>query len=132
MPVGPVQRDARSTEFFDGTAEGRLLLRQCSTCEHVTEPASGICPACGNDDLSWVESAGRGVVAACGVVHSRLLEGSRSMVPVAYVELDEGPWIPAQLVGVDPAAVRVGLRVRVAFERADGGEAVAVFGPARA
>jgi uncharacterized OB-fold protein len=51
-------------------------------------------------------------------------------VVVAIVELAEGPWLHAQLTGVDPAAVRGGQPVTVAFERPEGGEAIPVFRPA--
>jgi uncharacterized OB-fold protein len=53
---------------------------------------------------------------------------------VGIVQLDEGPWWWAQLVGVDPDELRAGQRLRVEFQRPDsennaGHEAVAVFRP---
>ena len=37
---------------------------------------------------------------------------------IAYVELDEGPRVLTNIVGVDPEAVRVGDRVTAVFEPA--------------
>ena len=43
-------------------------------------------------------------------------------------ELDEGPWWWSQLVDANPAALSVGARLAVGFDRAPGGhEAVPVF-----
>jgi hypothetical protein len=47
---------------------------------------------------------------------------------LVVAQLDEGPWWWSQLVDADPAAVQVGTRLRIAFERAsDDSEYVPVF-----
>ena len=48
---------------------------------------------------------------------------------VALVDLDEGPRIVSNLVGVDPRDVQNGLRVGVEFEPTQGGRFVPVFRP---
>ena len=128
MTVRVLQRDERSAEFFDATAEGRLMLRRCEKCGHIGVPQTEFCPRCGSEELTWTDSEGTGVITAYGVVHARSAEGA-PRTPIAIVELDEGPWIYAQIVDADPDAVGVGTRVRVGFERPEGGEAVPVFRP---
>jgi uncharacterized protein len=76
--------------------------------------------------LSWTPSAGKGSITAYGVVNRRSGEG-QARIPVAIVELDEGPWLSTQIVDSDPDAAHVGSRVELTFERPDGSEAVPVF-----
>lgn len=126
MPVGTVRRDAATAEFFDGTARGELLIRHCDECRGYAAPQARTCPHCGSPVLSWTPAAGTGQVVSWSVVHAK---GSPPIV-VAIVELDEEPWIQAQITGAAPEEVHGGLRVRVAFERPEEGEAIPVFRPA--
>ena len=133
MPVGAVQRDASTAEFFAGADRGELLLRRCGSCGHSSRPQSRCCGQCGSADLSWSPASGQGTVVSWSVVHGRAVGGEPpARTVVAIVELDEGPWLHAQLVDIGPDAVEGGQRVTVRFERAEGGEAVPVFCPAPA
>jgi uncharacterized OB-fold protein len=51
---------------------------------------------------------------------------------LAYVELTEGPTVLANIVGIDPGDVTIGLPVRVVFARTGGPEEPALprFQPA--
>lgn len=131
MPVGAVRRDADTAEFFAGTERGELLLRHCPACGHFSRPEARSCGMCRSADLSWAPASGQATVVSWSVVHGRATDGEQpAPVVVAIVELDEGPWLHAQLVEVSPGAVSGGLRVTARFERAEGGEAIPVFGPA--
>ena len=88
----------------------------------IIEFASLTCPHCASPELSWAPAAGTGTVVTWSVVHTKGLPN----VTVGIVELDEGPWVQLQLVGDLPADLH-DLRVRVAFEHPEGGEAVPVF-----
>ena len=55
MTVGPLERDADTAPFLDGTARGELLLRRCPT-GHWSEPSASTCTACGSVELSWASS----------------------------------------------------------------------------
>ena len=47
----------------------------------------------------------------------------------ALVELEEGIRLVTNIVGIEPAAMRNGMAVRVGFEKTQGGKAVPVFHP---
>ncbi|MEV1176199.1 OB-fold domain-containing protein [Nonomuraea sp. NPDC049784] len=126
MPVGIVHRDAATAEFFDGTARGELLIRRCDQCGAFAAPQARTCPGCASPEPSWTPAAGTGLVVSWSVVHTK---GAPPIV-VAIVELDEGPWLQAQITGAAPEDVYGGMPVRVAFERPEGGEAIPVFRPA--
>ena len=132
MTVGQVMRDTTSGPFFDGTARGELLIRQCGGCGRFNGPAAQTCPACKSIDLAWVAASGRGVLDSWTVVHekARNRDVPAKRTAVGVIELAEGPWLESQLVDVDPDALTFGQQLLVAFESAAGGEAVPVFGPA--
>jgi uncharacterized OB-fold protein len=128
MTVPTIQRDAASAKFFDGTARGELLIRRCDDCAHPNAPQSTTCARCGSDGLAWTPARGTGTIATWSVVYGRPRDdvaAPRSVV--AVVELDEGPWLHAQIADADPGTVAIGLPVAVEFVRPDGGEAIPVF-----
>lgn len=127
---GPVARNDATSAFFDGTARGEFLLALCSQ-GHWNRPQATRCHACDSTELRGAAASGRARLVSWTVVHprpgrDRTAEPSR--VP-AIVELEEGPWWWTQLVDVDPAALREGLALHVAFIRPEGSEAVPVFAP---
>lgn len=128
MTVGPVDRDAATAEFFDGTAAGRFLLRRCPA-GHFSEPPAAACTTCASTDLSWAAAGGGGTLVSWTVVWGRPSSDSEpDRTVLAIGELDEGPWWWSQLVGSDPASLTVGQRLRIEFRRAaDELEAVPVF-----
>jgi len=136
MNIGPVQRDEATTEFFDGTAAGQFLLRQCAE-GHFTEPAATACSSCGRTELAFVPAAGGATLVSWAVSYGRPAgDEPPPRTVLAIGELDEGPWWWAQLDGAEQAEgpadggdrLRVGQRLRLEFRRADGEyEAVPVF-----
>lgn len=117
-----VIRDDDSAEFFDGTARGDLMIKQCGTCGHHLRPDAIACSKCHGAALSWTDSSGRGSLVSWIVVH-----GDDASV-VGLVELEEGPWLHARLVDVDTTTLSVGDAFEVDFEPA-GTETIPVFRP---
>ena len=128
MTVGVIARDRQSAEFFEAAGAGVLLIKLCIVCGEASEPEADLCRSCGSDQLVWDESVGTAVVVAVAVTHTKPAgEQSPSRVVVAIVELDEGPWMYAQIVGENRESTIVGSRTSVDFERPEGGEAIPVF-----
>jgi uncharacterized OB-fold protein len=128
MVVQSVKCYAQSPEFFDASADGRLLIKQCTKCDHYGTPATESCRHCGATALQWVDSAGRGKVVAAGVVNGRpLTDAGPGRTAVGIVELGEGLWMYAQFVGPSPDDFRIGDVVEVEFQRPDGSEALPAF-----
>jgi uncharacterized protein len=128
-----VGRDETTAAFFDGTAHGQFLIRRCVPFGHASRPQARLCRVCGRSDLRWEPASGRARLVSWAVVPVRRRQpdeppGEPTVVAVA--ELDEGPWWWSQVVGADPASLAAGMRLRVVYQRAEGGEAVPVFEPA--
>jgi uncharacterized OB-fold protein len=111
--------------FWDGAAQGRLLLKKCLACSQVHYYPRAICPFCGSDRTEWQQASGRGSIYSWSVMR-------RAEVPyaIAYVTLDEGVTMMTNIVDCDLDGIRIGQRVRVVFKPTEGGPPVPTFTPA--
>jgi len=118
--------------FWDGTAAGELRVQQCDGChKHFLYPRIR-CPFCGSDKTTWVKTSGRGRLFSYVISHMAA-PGWEGEVPyvIAVVQLDEGPRMMSNLVGVpaDPAALVLDMPLEVTFE-ARGNMMLPLFRPA--
>lgn len=82
----------------------------------VAAPGSGAA-------LSWEVSAGLGTVYAATTVHPK----GAPAYNVSLIDMDEGFRLMSRVEGIDPAAVAIGLRVRVRIARDAEGTPFPVF-----
>jgi len=120
--------------FWDGTAEGKLLLATCEDCQQVIWYPRPFCPACASTNVKWVAASGKGTVYSFtvnrrGVADMREYRDAGVYV-LAYVELDEGPRVMTNIVECDPDTVRIGQKVEVVFNDTGQGTALWRFRPA--
>ena len=111
-----------SKPFWDATAEGKLLLKKCNSCNEFHWYPRSMCPFCHSMDTVWVESAGKCVIYS----HSTM---RRTPVPycLAYVTLDEGTTMMTNLVDVDFDSLEIGQKVEVSFADTGEGNALPYF-----
>ena len=109
--------DPETRPFWAAVAAGRLDIQRCTACgRHVFYPRGSVCPHCGALALEWVTAAGRGVLHSFTVVHRAPPElAAEAPYVVALIDLEEGPRMMSRLVGVEPAAVAVGMAVELAI-----------------
>ena len=119
--------------FWDGTAEGRLLLPRCDDCQVFIWYPRPFCPACASTRVSWVAASGRGTVYSFTVNRRGQADLSAykeaGLYVLAYVELDEGPRVMTNIVDCDPETVQIGQRVQVVFHDTGQGTALPRFRP---
>lgn len=104
--------------FWEGTHAHELRLQRCRDCgKHIFYPRS-LCPFCLSEHLEWVTASGKGKVYSYTVVRRALHPGFKDDVPyvLAIVELDEGPRLTTNLVGVSPDDIRVDMPVQAAYD----------------
>lgn len=120
-------RTPDTAPWWAGLDAGELLIQRCTACGHRQHPPEPVCMTCGCLDLSWVRSAGRGSVYSFVVYHEPRLPGFEYPYVVAVIALDEEVRLIANVVGISPARLRVGQRVRVTFHRIQEGLTLPVF-----
>jgi uncharacterized OB-fold protein len=103
--------------FWDAAAQGRLVAQRCSGCGRFHHPPRPMCPVCHSLDYEIVELSGTGQVYSYAVLHHPRSPRFTYPLVAALVDLDEGIRMVTNLVGIEPADVRIGMPVRVAFER---------------
>jgi uncharacterized protein len=113
MPTFAFQRDNSTAGFLEGTRRGEFLLVKDTQTGEILPPQfdDSIDP----QRYVRVPAAGSGSVVSWSIVHRHLSDGLVDRLPVAIVELDEGPWWWTSLPDVDPDADLFGLRVHVAY-----------------
>jgi hypothetical protein len=124
--------DWETRAYWEGAARGELVLQRCRDCGAVQHRPRALCASCLSDDIQHFVASGRGAVHTFTVTHQNQAPGFREACPyvLAYVELEEGPRLLTNVVGCDPAEVRIGMPVRVDFAPTDGEFPVPVFRPA--
>jgi uncharacterized OB-fold protein len=119
--------------FWDGCRDGVLMLQWCRPCATAFFPPSPYCPRGLSDDVEWRVASGRGRLHTY-VIARRGAPGFEDEVPyaIAIVELDEGPRLMSNIVGIPntPDHLVLDMELRVAFEPRGDGVQVPVFGPA--
>jgi uncharacterized OB-fold protein len=125
MPT-PAPRVTPETErFWEATKDGDLLVRRCEDCGDAHHYPRGRCPFCFSENLEWTEASGDGTVYTYTVTHQNG-EPYDEATPyvLAYVELEEGPRVMTNVIGVEPDEVYVGQEVKVVFDETEDGYAL--------
>jgi uncharacterized protein len=121
--LGPAMRPAVSPDtafFWTGTQAGELRIQRCGECGALRHPPGPACLSCGTTrNQGYAVAAGTGMVYSYVVHHHPPVPGKRLPMVIALVELTEGVRVMAELVGIDPGRVEVGMPVRTAFLRID-------------
>lgn len=121
--------NALTAPYWQAAREHRFVLPRCSACTRFHFYPRSVCPHCRSAELAWEEASGEGEVYSYTVVHRAPSPAFAQAAPyiVAIIALREGPHMMTRLVDVDPAAVRIGLRVKVAFDDMDETVSLPIF-----
>jgi uncharacterized OB-fold protein len=111
--------------YFDGAAEGYLLIKTCNACHQPHHYPRALCPFCWSADVVWTKAAGTGAIYTYSITR----RGAGAPYCIAYVQLDEGPTLLTNIVNVDLDEVRIDQRVRVVFKKTEGGMFIPMFTP---
>jgi len=117
--------DFDSEGFWRATAEGRLALCRCRECRTWLQPPLERCKRCAGP-TGFEPVSGRGTIYSFIVSRHPCCPGYLDATPyvVALIDLEEqeGLRLPARLLDVEPAAVRIGDRAIVAITDLPGGD----------
>lgn len=118
LPTPAPVMDPATMPYWAAAERGVLVVPRCVACDRPFWYPRGFCPRCGSSAVEWPESSGIGELYTWTVV--RRAGGAWSgAVPfvLAYVRLDEGVVVQANVVGCSSDDLRVGARVLACFER---------------
>ncbi len=108
--------------YWDATAEGKLLVRRCTSCGRAHHYPRALCPFCFSDRTEWQTASGNGEIYSFSVMQ-------RAPVPytIAYVRLDEGPTMMTNIVDCDFDTIRIGMKVTAVFKPTEDGAPLPMF-----
>lgn len=122
--------------YWEAANRRELRIQYCNPCgSHYFYPRAA-CPRCGSSDVTWVAASGRARLHTY-VINHRAAPGFEEDGPyaIAVVELEEGPRMMANIVGVPntPEDLQLDMELEVRFEPRgkDGEQLVPVFAPAQ-
>lgn len=100
LPVAQPESD----RYWEGTRSGELWLQrdtETGSCQFYPRALNTISPGA---PMEWVRASGNGTLFTFAIVHAPPHPAFVDDVPyiTAIVELEEGPKVPARIVGVDP------------------------------
>ena len=123
--------DAESRPFWQGTRERRLMIQRCTACRRHFFYARALCPYCHSDAVDWVTASGRGTIYTFTIARRPAGPAFKGDVPyvVALVELEEGPRLMTNIIGIAPESVHIGQKVKAVFEDATDEVTLVKFAP---
>jgi uncharacterized OB-fold protein len=120
-------------EFWEGAQRGELRIQRCNACGRAYFFPRPFCPYCSSKDVEWFTASGRGKLYSY-VINHRPAYGFQDWVPyvIAVVELEEGPRMMTNIIGVEPTPenLAVDMPVEVSFEKQDDRITLPLFRPA--
>ena len=131
-PRKPKPRPApESLPYWQAAKEHRLALPKCEDCSQFWFPPSRTCPHCLSTNFSFQNVSGRGKVFSFVTFHRVYRPAFAEDVPyvVALVELEEGPRVLTNILGVTHEDVRCEMPVEVVFDDYDEDIAIPKFRP---
>lgn len=104
--------------FWDALRGGELRMQKCTDCGRIRYPISSICSDCLSAEHEWIPLSGRGSIMSYIVVHQVYNKAFADDVPynVALIQLDEGPRMFSNIVGVPNDVPKVGDRVTIVYD----------------
>ncbi|MFJ2828565.1 bifunctional MaoC family dehydratase N-terminal/OB-fold nucleic acid binding domain-containing protein [Streptomyces sp. NPDC087263] len=116
-PRPVINRD--NAGFWEGVGRHELLIQRCGGCGALRFPWLPGCNACGCPEWDTVEASGDGTVYSYVVMHHPPFPAFDPPYAVGLIELAEGVRMVSNVVGVPYDKVRIGMPVRLEFQRYD-------------
>ena len=116
----PKTTEYDTKEYWAATKNKELRYQQCKQCNTVVFYPRRHCTGCTSGELEWKVASGKGTVYTYSVVRQSYHPFFRQKIPyaVAWIDLDEGPRLLSNVVGIDDplTQVKIGMKVQVEWE----------------
>jgi uncharacterized OB-fold protein len=106
-----------SQPFWDGLREHKLVLQRSKKTGKVVYYPRVVSPYGPKDTLEWVECSGKGKVYSFTIARRPTAPqwAADGDYAIAIVQLKEGARLTANIIHCEPAAVKVGMKVKAVF-----------------
>ncbi len=103
--------------FWEAAKRHELMTYRCLNCGAYYSVVID-CVKCSSPRMEWVKVSGKGKIYTYVVYHQLYNPVWKENIPynAAWVQLDEGPLILTNIVGIKNEDLRVGLPVEVIFD----------------
>lgn len=125
-------RSLSAQPYWDAARRERLLIQECKTCSQRQFYPRDLCRHCWSRDLKWIECSGKGVIHSYTVCNIAPHPDFSDQLPlvIAIVDLGEGVRMTTNIIGCDPATVRIDMQVEVVFDHVTADATLVKFRPA--
>jgi uncharacterized OB-fold protein len=115
----------------DELATTEVCFQRCAACGYLRFPTAPVCPECLSSESEWTTDRGLGTIWSFCIYHRAFDPAFASAVPynVALVELDSGPKLVSNVLGVVPTDLRIGMRVKAQPQEVAPGRYLLYFVP---
>lgn len=104
-----------SKPFWDSCKAEAMEIQCCADCGTYIYYPVYVCPECASRQLEWTRVSGKGSVYTYTVADRSVFDIDGPVV-VALIELEEGAMMTSNIKTDNPAAVHIGMPVRLAYE----------------
>lgn len=114
----PNVKNERTRPYWEAAKRHELQMQRCPGCGYYRYPPAPRCPECLEVNDEWVTLSGRGIIWSFNVYYHIFNKTFAQDVPynVALVELEEGPRLITNIVGIPNDDLRVDMPVEAVFD----------------
>jgi uncharacterized OB-fold protein len=114
----PSLTNERTRPYWEAAKRHELRMQRCPSCGYVRYPPAPRCPECLEENDDWVLLSGRGKIWSFNVYHHLFNQSFKDEIPynVALIELEEGPRLLSNVVGIANDSLRVDMPVEIVFD----------------
>jgi uncharacterized OB-fold protein len=114
----PNLNNPRTKPFWEAAKRHELRFQRCPNCGYYRYPPALRCPECLAENDDWAQVSGRGKIWSFNVYHHNYAKAFESELPynTALVELEEGPRLITNIVGISNEDLRCEMPVEVYFD----------------
>ena len=131
----PVPYPSPETQpFWDACKRHELSLPFCTACDAFFFYPRAFCPRCFSWSIEWHTCSGHGTLYSFAIQFRPQMPGFTPPYVTALVQLDEGPRLMTNLIGIEPSpeAIRCDMPVEVTWDDVTDEITLPLFKPAGA
>ena len=105
--------------WWDAVDQGKLPIQRCKSCKTLRHPPRPMCGECQSTEWDSIESKLEGEILSFTQMHYPKFPGYPYPLICAVIKLGEGTNLVANLVGCEPEAIKIGMKVKGKVEQVD-------------